>query len=79
MGQTFGKMDPNATNTVLNGQTVATGTPGGIVQADPAQGLNTWQLFARKAAAGGLKGLGQGLQQQNNYLYGGQKNPYSGY
>lgn len=66
MGQVFGKADPNATNTMQGGNVVATDTPGGQVMADPNQGLSGGQMFARKALAGSLSGLGQGLQQQNN-------------
>ena len=59
----MGQRDPNATNDVLNGQTVATGTPGAQTQADPNQGLTGGQMFARQALSGGLGALGKGLQK----------------
>jgi len=66
MGQALGKLDPSATNDMLGGQAVATGTPGAKTVADPNQGLTQGQMFARKALSNSLSGLGQGLQQQGN-------------
>lgn len=43
MGGNFGKPDKYATNDVLNGQIVATGTPGAQTVADPNQGLTEKQ------------------------------------
>ena len=54
MGQVFGKIDPTATIQQA-GQTVA----------DPNKGLSAGNLFARKALAGSLGGLGKGLGQMN--------------
>jgi len=56
MGQVFGHVDPNATMPGPNNTTVA----------DPSKGLSGGQMFARKALAGGLGGLGKGLGQMNN-------------
>lgn len=81
MGQTFGQLDPNATNDVMGGKTVATGTPGAQTMADPNKGLSGGQMFARKALSGGLSGMSQGLTQPgmqgrmqgpNQNFYGGQ-------
>lgn len=54
--------------------------------ATPDQlGISGGQMFARKALAGGLKGLGQGLQQQSQNAnsrqrmgYVPQSNPFYG-
>lgn len=58
MGSTFGRTDSNATNDVLNGDTVATGTPGAKTMRDPNGGLDDSQIRNRKLAAVGAKTLG---------------------
>lgn len=59
----FGKKDPNATNDMLNGQAVATGTRGAKTVADPNQGLSDDQLRNRKLLGIGAGALANGLQQ----------------
>lgn len=48
MGSTFGRPDKNATNDVLNGQTVATGTPGAKTVSDQNQGMTDEQVRNHK-------------------------------
>ncbi len=71
MNKVFGKMDPDATNSMLDGKVVATGTPGATEVADPNKGLNFGNMMAR----GLVRGTGQGLQaqsgMQNNMRSGG--------
>ena len=57
----FGSKDANATNDVLNGKVVATGTPGATTVADPTQGMSAGQLRNRKLLAGSLKMASAGL------------------
>jgi hypothetical protein len=63
----FGKKDKYATNDVLNGKVVATGTQGAQTVADPNAGLNDSQMRNRKLAKLGLGGasgmLGPGQPQ----------------
>jgi hypothetical protein len=58
MGTTIGKSDKNATNDVLNGDVVATGTPGAKTVADPNRGLDISQIRNRKLLSGGLSTIG---------------------
>lgn len=58
MGSTFGRTDGSATNDVLNGQTVATGTAGAQTVADPNKGLSGGQMRNRKLASIGGQTLG---------------------
>jgi hypothetical protein len=58
----FGKRDAGATNDVLNGQVVATGTPGAKTVDDPGDGLSNSQMRNRKIA--GLVGGGMGRMPQ---------------
>jgi hypothetical protein len=62
IGQTFGKVNPNATKDVLNGESVATGTEGAKTIADAQGGLSDGQLRNRKLlkmVGGGLSGIDQ--------------------
>lgn len=63
----FGKKDKFATNDVLNGKVVATGTQGAQTVADPNSGFSDSQLRNRKLAKLGLGGasgmLGPGQPQ----------------
>lgn len=70
----FGKKDPSATNSVLNGQVVATGTPGAQVVADPNQGLGSSQARNRGLGAAGGRLLG-GLSQQDQQQQPSQQTP----
>lgn len=72
MGQgfanTFGKNDPNATNDMLNGQVVATGTPGAQTVRDPNGGLTDAQMRNRRLLQGGkgfLSIMGQNQRDQS--------------
>jgi hypothetical protein len=64
MGKTFGSRDANATNDVMGGAVVSTGTPGAATVRDPNQGLTDEQLRNRKflRMGGGL--MNHGLNQQ---------------
>jgi hypothetical protein len=57
MGKTFGKSDGSATNDVLNGKVVATGTPGAKTMADPNRGLDDSQARNRKLLGVGGRAL----------------------
>lgn len=48
MGSGIGQTDKNATNDMLNGQVVATGTPGAQTVPDPNRGLNESQMRNRR-------------------------------
>lgn len=61
MSRVFGSADSGATNDVLNGQVVPTGTPGASTVADPNQGFSGSQMLTRGLASG----LGQGLKNQS--------------
>jgi len=58
MGATFGKSDSNATNDVLGGKVVATGTPGAHTVADPNRGLSDSQMRNRKLLGVGGRAFG---------------------
>jgi len=58
MGSTFGKSDSSATNDMLGGKVVATGTPGAQTVADPNRGLNDSQMRNRKLLGVGGKAFG---------------------
>jgi hypothetical protein len=64
MGKSFGSRDSSATNDMLNGQVVATGTPGSKTVSDPNQGLSDQQMRVRQLFAGGLGQFGKSVQQQ---------------
>lgn len=67
----FGKRDQNATNDVLNGQVVATGTPGAQTVTDPNQGLTDGQMRNRKLASGVGKTLGSAFNNTDSAPSGG--------
>jgi len=58
MGQAMGTPDRNATNDVMGGKVVATGTPGAITMSDPNRGLDESQVRNRKLLGIGAKTLG---------------------
>jgi hypothetical protein len=58
MGTTFGKSDSSATNDMLGGKVVATGTPGASTVADPNRGLDESQRRNRKLLGIGGRALG---------------------
>lgn len=71
MGQAFGKKDASATNDVLNGSTVPTGTPGAQTVADPSQGISSAQQRNSQLASLALGTLGSyasGQQQQGSHI-----------
>lgn len=72
MGSTFGRSDKNATNDVLNGQVVATGTPGAQTVKDPNQGLSDEQVRNKKLLSIG-GGLMSNLSQDQSQQPGGQQ------
>lgn len=55
----FGKADPSATNSMLDGKVVATGTPGATEVSDTHQGLSSGNDLARSLFQSGAKGLSQ--------------------
>ena len=61
---TFGKIDSNATNGVLNGGVVATGTAGAKTVADPLKGLTSAQARNRKLLSLGAGTVGDAMNQQ---------------
>ena len=63
LSNTFGSKDPNATNDVLSGQVVATGTPGAVTIKDPNQGLTSSQVASRKGLSIGGKYAGSLMNQ----------------
>jgi hypothetical protein len=85
IGNAFGKKDPFATNDMLNGQVVATGTQGAQTVRDPNQGLSDLQARNRKLTQVGLTGLGalaspQAPQaQQAPINFAPQQQDYSAY
>lgn len=48
MGKAFGKANPDATISILDGTKVASDTPGAVTVLDPNRGLTDSQLFNRK-------------------------------
>lgn len=79
MGQsfanTFGKQDRSATNDVLNGQVVTTGTPGAQTMADPNGGLSGAQIRNRKLLQSGQGFLGIMGQNQQGQQQGASQQP----
>jgi hypothetical protein len=66
----FGKPHADATNSMLDGKVVATGTPGATEVKDPNMGLSNLNRFSRSM----MRGVGSGLQQwgqaQNGWRQG---------
>lgn len=58
MGQTMGTPDKNATNDVMGGRVVATGTPGAQTVRDPNRGLDDSQIRNRRLLGMGARTLG---------------------
>lgn len=64
IGGTFGSKDKSATNDVLNGQVVATGTPGAQTVNDPNAGLTDDQLRHRQLLLSGIAKVSKSAQPQ---------------
>jgi hypothetical protein len=58
-----GSRDKDATNDMLDGKVVATGTPGATTVADPNQGLTAGQAQTRRVVSSLGKSLGSSLNR----------------